>query len=391
MVAPVPFGIKDLSIEQGLLLIEKVCVKGSTSLFYSDTLEIFWEGLDFWLGLNETLTEHYMPWREVSDSAMYGDRYNYSDLPVVEKYQATVNNSFLTMRTMSPDMGTACRTVLKPVQAVVDISPNTTAPLLLSDYRPVPFPPAVLQWVMTALNFTAKLIADVDAGDEPSLPGGLGQYLRGCSSNAVLAASGAPAATDGDSCVSTEIDKIFLGYLRLLTEVPPVPLLVKPHKVTVEEFLSPNYTSVDESSPDFSNYTSKWAWGPVETRFVPRKVVCGFMIAFIIIIMAVFFILHGLTALPATLAVRDVAPWVVLADIADPPDALAGLGGLGLDEFIKQEQQRKVILSFDPVATAPPSMGAAGGVTSVPATALVYQVHAAGAGKRRPAKGVNAV
>ena len=262
-----------------------------------------------------------------------------------EQYQVYWNDTvfrFFSISQQPPSSAvgsTACRIQILPASVTVNIPSNLSVPVVLprtaETYNQTSFSPATIRWIQTALNFTKNFIAEVDAEKQPVMPD---FNINHCELPPFV------SYVMNDSCVGSEIGRVFLGYLKVLLSVPPVP-------VTVERYISDPEGNPWE--PPFGQYTTAWQWGPVETKYVPNKAICAALIAMVVLPFFCLYVLHALSAplgFGVSLGVRDIAPWAGIADIATPPKPLEGLGDVGIDEMINQEKLRGVVLSLVPAS-----------------------------------------
>jgi hypothetical protein len=356
-------------------------------------------GAAAWNQLQAT-TLHLLPQR-ISSPDLQVEIYNSSGTPIHEHYSVEWSERDLVLRTLSPDYNIICYTTLMPVRATVSIQRNLTTPTLLpDDFTRLHLSPDVKAWIQTALDFAEKLIAKSDdyfnalntlqrelesqlqpemaaylltaaavqssierdyatpaeasalsaaidetggltdllsqlaarIPPEPKLPIIDMQSCYGTQANALLS-----MRLRNDSCVSSEVDKLFLGYLRLLlSDVPPVAVNVNN--------MTDSVTGLPWEPP-FGQFTTPYYWGPMESRFVPNKAANAFMLVLLVLVVVLMLILHAL-ANPGQFGFRDAAPWMMLADVPNPPKPLLNMGGKGLDQILQQERSMGIVLFY---------------------------------------------
>lgn len=70
----------------------------------------------------------------------------------------------------------------------------------------------------------------------------------------------------------------------------------------------------------------------------------------VVAVVTMMLLLHHLTAPgPDGLSIRDIAPWMMLADHPNPPKHLEGLAGLGVDQVVEQEEKKGIVLALRPI------------------------------------------
>jgi hypothetical protein len=175
-----------------------------------------------------------------------------------------------------------------------------------------------------------------------------------------------------DSCVSTETDKVFSAYLatvvRTRTNGTPHVLPSLPNFGDLGLAMAPAIRQHDTgtmTSTVSANASGTWEWGPMAALSVPNRLAHIFLVVVTALTVALLLLLHWLTlphtalavGVPVPTAYRDGTPWMVLAEVQHPPEALRGLADLGIDKVVRHEGTIGTVLGLVPVGSVPNSVG----------------------------------
>lgn len=382
LLDPVPGNVTDFAITQEVLLVDKVCSYGG----FSSEILAEKDGLEVTNVRNSSVTNTYLlsagylnstGWSS-TDIAVFSDaqnsrriqlwgrnkseiieprgryraqapcKYTYGTPANTERVKVLVktNDTMMSIYTLSQEGGVArgssystpmaCRTLLIPIRYNSSISGNLTATRSIPGYEMPGFSKAASHLVNTTMQLTDLAINAMsnasyrchEMGMSSSRPS---YYARGmCRLDKAGKLDTAQAGplypimpfrfqvcedevttnhrstftgqftsmlgdrTVNDSCVGTEYERLLLSHLYFMSMLPP--------EVPEQQF----------------------AWGPVEARFYPDKLMSGVLAGAVVLIMLLMTVVLFLAYVPDS-EVVDVAPWAVMSHAASMvvPDMVA--------------------------------------------------------------------
>lgn len=255
-----------------------------------------------------------------------------------------IHFSAATMRLLNASIA-ATQDALQRFEAPYQKTDPAMGPFAVSA-APVDPTVAVLQEAMKAVSSIGAAAVDM-----PTMP----LKLSSCYNMNYFASGVAD-----DSCVSTEIDKVFASYLIELATMDKARWDFQPGTEPVAGGMVQNDTS--PSSPaapargafNGSAGMPRWEWGPVVARTVPNKVAQSCVVVFTVLTVLLLILLHWMTS-PLTALTgsdlcpegfRDATPWMAFADAEHPPEALKDLTGLPVDEAVKHEGSKGIVMGL---------------------------------------------